>query len=80
MSEELARMSSPVFDKILDLFVADTEFRSAFALDPAGAVKAKGITLTPEEAVALSQLAPLCRKDGLANFDDRLVLCSSSGY
>jgi len=80
MSELTIKMSSPTFDEIANLLATSPEFREAFAVDPVVAVQDAGIRLGPEETDALSRLASSRKMDGPEGFDDRLVLCSSSGY
>lgn len=80
MPELASKMPSATFDQIANLLATRPEFREAFAIDPVVAVQDAGIRLGPEETAALSRLASSRKMDGPEDFDDRLVLCSSSGY
>jgi hypothetical protein len=79
-----AKMTPDRFETILDLIeeklLNDRAFRKAFFDDSVTSLENLGIKQTPEIAEFIKDLEwPLVEID-VANFDEKLVLCSSSGY
>lgn len=70
-----------IFDFLLERLLYDTEFRTAFFNDPKRSIEKSGVKLTPEMAISLGEHDWLQIVDrNMAYFNEKLVLCASSGY
>ena len=73
-------LSRRAYDHILDRLISDSEFRQLFGRSPVAAVQSAGIELQEDDIRALQELMDYVPPGGKSAFDERLVLCSSSGY
>jgi len=71
-------LSKDQFDLILDHLLTDAEFRKMFFSNPLDALRKMGISLTPEESIALNNAIKTNISEKIAEFNEKLVLCSSS--
>ena len=72
--------SDETFDRIINLLISDSLFRKQFYADAELAVREAGIPLTSDEIKSLHNIRCFPHDKYLEMFDERLVLCSSSGY
>lgn len=82
MSEHnvIPTLSQDTFDLILNRLIDDQKFREIFFRDPQDAVQQLGIHLTSEELAALRDFDWTKTCKSMVTFNEKLVLCSSSGY
>lgn len=73
-------LSESKFGLLLDKLLNDQEFREAFFADPRDAIKGFGISLTKGEIARLMNLKWAKNNENMVAFNEKLVLCSSSGY
>ena len=67
------------FELIIDWLLNDLEIRRQFLNAPEDVLRQFNIYLTPEEINKIKEINLEIRKD-MVNFNEKLVLCSSSGY
>jgi hypothetical protein len=72
-------LRSTTFERILNRLATDNRFSEEFFSDPKAALSRIGFDLTPEEKATLGKFKRPEHSDAMESFDERLVLCSSSG-
>lgn len=81
MREQGSAFSAKAFDRIVQLLASDAEFEERFCADAEKAIRERGISLSATELDMLRRARPSGQKgQDMETFDERLVLCSSSGY
>lgn len=68
----------PLIDVLLDRLLNDKEFRQAFFINPENEAKKLDIKLDPLILKKLKNFQCPTTSTNVANFDERLVLCSSA--
>jgi len=72
-------LSERSFELIIDQLLNDSEIRRQFLNNPESILRQFNIHLTPEEINKIKEVNLEIKKN-MVNFNEKLVLCSSSGY
>lgn len=68
------------FELIFDRLLSEPKVRKQFFMDPEGSLKQFNTTLAPEEINRIKNINCKAIKEDTISFNEKLVLCSSSGY
>ena len=79
-AEDLHTISDKDFDSVYHILMQSQEKRDAFFLQPERVLLGEGIKLGARGLELLKGISTLDMDKGRAEFDEKLVLCSSSGY
>ena len=78
--QNLQIMSDESFDIICQILMQNPEKRDEFFLNPGETLAEKGIRLDKSILDDLREISQLSIEPGKMEFNEKLVLCSSSGY